>query len=207
MCGGHVIIAAERISWPRCAPPAAKLVRAPSAAMSGPAALAASRGLRSLTSRFARGGSAPLRAVLAAPPAQPRAFRTALVVEMGRRAAKIANRKARRPTEQPLLLLLSRMRSRCVNRARRTRRARSCTVALASRSSPRACPAARTQRGRSTRAAVRALRADALSAVAQRQGGRRQREQQRHAGGGAANRAPEQHPKGARHRDAKATPR
>jgi hypothetical protein len=69
--------------------------------MSGPAALAASRGLRSLTSRFARGGAPPLRAVLAAPPAQPRAFRTALVVEMGRRAAKIANRKARQPTEQP----------------------------------------------------------------------------------------------------------
>ena len=82
---GHVIRRGEaRLPPPR---------QPPYAAMS--AALAAGRGLRSLSSRFARGGGAPLRAALAASPVQPRPFRTSLVVEMGRRAAKIANRKAR----------------------------------------------------------------------------------------------------------------
>jgi len=178
--------------------------------MSG-AAMAASRGLRSLTSRFARGGGAPLRAALLASPAQPRAFRTSLVVEMGRRAAKIANRKARsRSGRRRGARAAAVLSAACVASGTASARADAPRRAGERRHGAREAvwPRGEADRGRvraPPRGAARRSRREAACADAprrrargaQRQVRRPQREQQRHAGGGAANRAPEQHPKGA----------
>ena len=166
---GHVIQC-----WTRRAPPAATAL-SPPAAMSG-AAFAASRGLRSLSSRFARGGAgAPLRAALLASPPQPRPFRTSLVVEMGRRAAKIANRKARnraaaaiRASRGSVIACVVRAcADAAARRGKKTWRARSCMGAWGSRSWLRACPAARRSRAQPRVAGGRSRRfAHALTRAA-----------------------------------------